>query len=130
MSRKTALIITLSLGIILTAVGFWWSSSSFLTPSTFRIAFNTWVGYGPFYIAQEKGFFKEEGLNVELQRIEGTGERRAALISGRIEALGSTIDDLVVGASQNVPAKMVLGIDESHGADGVVAVRSIRTLQD
>src|SRR5215213_658537 len=99
-------------------------------PGPFRVAFNTWVGYGPLYIAQEKGFFKEEGLEVELQRIEGTGDRRAALIAGRIEALGSTIDDLVVGASQGVTARMVLGIDESAGADGIVAINSIKDIKD
>jgi len=96
----------------------------------FRVAFNTWVGYGPFYVAQEKGFFKEEGLDVQLQRIEGTGDRRAALIAGRIEALGSTIDDLVVGASQGVTARMVLGIDQSSGADGIVAVNTIKDIKD
>src|SRR5215510_7281381 len=92
----------------------------------FRVAFNTWVGYGPFYVAQERGFFKAEGLDVQLQRIEGTGDRRAALIAGRIEALGSTIDDLVVGASQGVQARMVLGIDQSSGADGIVAVDTVK----
>lgn len=97
---------------------------------SFRVAFNTWVGYGPFYVAKEKGFFKDEGLDVDLQRIEGTGDRRAALIAGRIEALGSTIDDLVVGASQGVTARMVLAIDESSGADGIVAVNSIKDIKD
>lgn len=99
-------------------------------PTPFRIAFNTWVGYGPFYVAKEKGFFKEEGLDVRLERIEGTGERRGALIARRIEALGTTIDDLVVGASQGVPATMILAIDESTGADGIVAVNTIRGITD
>jgi NitT/TauT family transport system substrate-binding protein len=99
-------------------------------PRPFRVGFNTWVGYGPFYVAKEKGFFKEEGLDVDLQRIEGTGDRRAALIAGRVEALGSTVDDLVVGASQGVPARMVLGIDQSNGADGIVAVNSIKDIKD
>ena len=120
-------------GIILVvalAIGATWYCTSKQNPSTFRVAFNTWVGYGPFYVAKEKGFFKEEGLDVDLQRIEGTGDRRAALIAGRVEALGSTVDDLVVGASQGVPAKMVLGIDQSNGADGIVAVKTIVNIKD
>ncbi len=28
------------------------------------IAFQKWVGYGPLYLAQEKGFFKEEGIEL------------------------------------------------------------------
>ncbi|SRR6266404_3151677 len=117
------------LTIIIAVLGVYFLAKHKPQPA-FRVGFNTWVGYGPFYVAKEKGFFKEEGLDVDLQRIEGTGDRRAALIARRIEALGSTIDDLVVGASQGVPAKMVLGIDQSNGADGIVAVKGINDIKD
>jgi NitT/TauT family transport system substrate-binding protein len=95
-----------------------------------RIGFNTWVGYGPFYIAQEKGFFSKRGLNVDLQRIEGTGDRRSALIAGRLDGMGSTVDDLVIGAAQGVTSKMVLGLDESAGADGILTVEDVTTVAD
>jgi len=36
----------------------------------------------------------------------------------------------VVGAAQGVPAKMVLTVDESSGADGIVALATIKTLKD
>ena len=32
--------------------------------TTLRLAFPTWVGYTPMYIAQEKGFFEKYGLEV------------------------------------------------------------------
>ena len=95
-----------------------------------KIAFNTWIGYGPFYVAKEKGFFKNANLRVELVRMEGTGERRAALIAKRIDALGSTIDDFVVGSSQGLNGVMVLAIDESFGADGIVAKKGINSVRD
>lgn len=94
------------------------------------IGFNTWVGYGPLYIAKEKGYFDEENLRVNLQRMEGTGERRAALAAGRLQAVGSTIDDLIMIASQNIPAGMVLAIDESAGADGILVSDKIGSVQD
>lgn len=100
------------------------------TAQPIRVGFNTWVGFGPFYIAQEKGFFAERGLNVELQRIEGTGERRSALIAGRLEGMGSTVDDLIIGAAQGVEGKMVLGLDESIGADGILTSKDISTVAD
>ena len=31
----------------------------------FKLAHSTWVGYGPFFIARDKGFFKDEGVDVE-----------------------------------------------------------------
>ena len=39
------------------------SASSFA--GTLKVGHSTWVGYGPFYIALQKGFFKEEGVDVE-----------------------------------------------------------------
>lgn len=99
-------------------------------PINIRLGFNTWVGYGPFYIAQEKGFFAEHGLNVDLQRIEGTADRRSALIAGRLEGMGSTVDDLIISAAQGVKGKMVLALDESAGADGILTVKDINDVQD
>lgn len=95
-----------------------------------RIGFNTWVGYGPLYIAQEKGFFTNHGLTVELQRIEGTGDRRSALIAGRLDGMASTVDDLIISAAQGVSGKMVLGIDESAGADGILTTKDITSVAD
>jgi len=99
-------------------------------PTNIRLGFNTWVGYGPFYIAQEQGFFSKRGLNVDLQRIEGTADRRSALIAGRLEGMGSTIDDLIISAAQGVEGKMVLALDESAGADGILTVKDINNVQD
>ncbi len=100
------------------------------TKEEIRIGFNTWVGYGPLYIAQEKGFFSKHGLTVDLQRIEGTGARRSALIAGRLDGMGSTVDDLVIGAAQGVEAKMVLALDESAGADGILTEVGIEDVKD
>ncbi|HEY6433929.1 MAG TPA: ABC transporter substrate-binding protein, partial [Acetobacteraceae bacterium] len=33
---------------------------------TVKIAHSTWVGYGPLYIARDKGFFKQNGVDVDL----------------------------------------------------------------
>ena len=42
-----------------------------------KLAHSTWVGYGPFYIARDKGFFKDEGVDVELTIMEDTPIRWA-----------------------------------------------------
>ncbi len=114
--------------LVIVAVLIWLRREAITPP--FRVGFNTWVGYGPLYIAQDKGFFKSAGLNVQLERIEGTGERRAAILAGRLEAMGSTVDDLIVGASQGLKAKCILVVDESNGADGILSDKSIQNTKD
>ena len=52
-----------------------------------KIGLVTWLGYGPFYIAQEKGYFKENNVDVQLEKIEGDVERRAAIASGNLDAI-------------------------------------------
>jgi NitT/TauT family transport system substrate-binding protein len=95
-----------------------------------RVAVVTWVGFGPFYIAADKGFFKQEGLDVNLVRIDDFAARRAALASGDLDGSVETIDSLAVGAAQGLPAKLVLIVDESFGGDGIVVRKEIQGLAD
>ena len=48
-----------------------------------KLAHSTWVGYGPFYIARDKGFFKDEGVDVELVIMEDTPIKMGALMAGQ-----------------------------------------------
>jgi len=49
----------------------------------------------PFIIAEEKGFFKEEGVNVELQHFKSAMDRDSALQSGNLD--GGVSDMLAAG---------------------------------
>lgn len=95
-----------------------------------KIGLVTWIGYGPFYIAKEKGFFEENGVKVILQRIEGDAERRSAIASGKLDGSALTLDAMIVLRSQNIPVKTVLAIDASIGGDGIIASKSIKTVEE
>jgi ABC-type amino acid transport substrate-binding protein len=60
-----------------------------------KVAHSTWVGYGPLYVAQEKGFFDEEGLEVELIVMEDPKVRFPALAAGQIDVAVSTVDTVL-----------------------------------
>lgn len=96
----------------------------------FNLSVNTWVGYGPIYLAQEKGFFKDEGVDVNITILEDTAQRKSAMINGTVDGLGDTVDLLVLSRDENVPSVTVLQVDESNGADGIVTSNSIKTIQD
>ena len=48
---------------------------------TVRIAHSTWVGYGPLYVARDKGFFKNHGIDVELIVMEDPKDRFPAMLA-------------------------------------------------
>ncbi len=94
-----------------------------------RIGLVTWLGYGPFYVAKEKGFFADNGLEVELMRIEGDAERRAAIASGDLDAIALTLDSMIVLRASGTLVKTVMAIDQSNGGDGIVAKQEIDTIE-
>src|SRR3954452_12832000 len=61
-----------------------------------KIAFPTWVGDGPFYLAQDKGYFKDEGVDVELQIMEDSKFIFAALAAGKVDGVVPTPNTLLL----------------------------------
>ncbi len=96
----------------------------------FKIAFVTWPGYAPLYLAQDKGYFAEEGVKVELTPVEDVAQRKVALQKGDLQALGDTVDSLVLARDEKVPGVGVLQLDVSNGADGILATDDIKTVAD
>lgn len=94
------------------------------------IGMSNWIGYAPLYLAQEKGFFKARGLDVEVKIIEKVADRRAALAAGHIQGMCTTADAHVITAANDIPVKMVLALDDSYGGDGIVAAQSIKKVED
>jgi NitT/TauT family transport system substrate-binding protein len=95
-----------------------------------KIAHSTWVGYGPLYIARDKGYFKEEGLDVELVVIEDTKLRFPALAAGRIDGLVTSVDTALNFLSADQSYRYLFALDDSKGGDGIVARNSIKTIAD
>lgn len=90
-----------------------------------RLAHSTWVGYGPFYIAQEKGFFKDEGVDVQLSIIESTPMKMGAFEAGQIDLVASTADEFTTYMRNGQPIRYVLAVDNSYGGDGIASKKEI-----
>jgi len=90
----------------------------------------TWVGFAPFYVAEEKGYLAEEGLEVTFASMDDLAVRRAALSAGHLDAMVDTLDSLANGLPAGLDATCILKIDESCGGDGIVVTKDIRTFKD
>ena len=90
----------------------------------------TWPGYGPIYLAKEKGFFAEEGVDVDCQIQENTQARNAALVSGETDLIGITLESIVLANAQGLPMQVVGISDISNGGDGIIAKNDISSIKD
>ena len=94
-----------------------------------KLGHSTWVGYGPFYIARDKGFFKEEGVDVELVIMEDTPMKMGALMAGQLDLVASTVDEFPIYMKPGIGLRYVMAVDTSKGGDGIVATKDITTVE-
>jgi NitT/TauT family transport system substrate-binding protein len=95
-----------------------------------RIGYPIWIGFGPIYLAHSKGFFKAQGVDVDLQVIDDTKVGMAALAAKRIEAYGATPNTVLLYAKADNRFIMVMTVDDSKGGDGVVANKDIKSIAE
>jgi NitT/TauT family transport system substrate-binding protein len=96
-----------------------------------RLRYTIWVGYGPLFVAAEKGFFANEGVEVDLIQIEDHTAALAALFAGQVDALATATQDVVVFNEPDEEAlACVLALDDSQGGDGILATNDIRNIAD
>jgi NitT/TauT family transport system substrate-binding protein len=94
-----------------------------------RVGWSLWPGYYPIAIAKEKGFFDQHGVQVEPVFYSLYNNQPPELASGLLDgALLTLSDSLFDSISSSV--KVVLVLDNSSGADQIVASSAVATLQD
>lgn len=94
----------------------------------FKINVDTWIGYAPLYLAQEKGFFDDVDVTIDVS--PDVAQRKLGLKKGYFNAIAETVDMLVLDRDEDVPTVAVSGMDFSNGADGIIAIDSVKTIQD
>lgn len=97
---------------------------------TVTIAHSTWVGYGPFYIARDKGFFKKNGVDVDLVRMDDPKERFPALMAGRVQVIAGPVDAGPLHLKRPSEVQYVAALAASDGGDGIVATKAITAIAD
>lgn len=94
------------------------------------MTFCTWTGYAPMFIAQEQGYFEAAGIDMDIQVIEDESTYASLITKGDIQFLATAQDPNIKMFANGADSKYVLTMDESYGADGLVATADIKTLDD
>lgn len=92
---------------------------------------SSWIAHIPAYIAVEKGFFEDEGLDVEFKSFATSSERMTALASGAVD-FGSTgaISAISLMAAGDKSFSVFASPDIYVGQEGVVASKDISSFED
>src|SRR5258708_63395 len=85
---------------------------------TAKISINSWIGWAPLFLAENNHIFENNGVKVDLVRIEDTGARKATMMSGQVDGYATSVDNFQLDSSFGVPGRIVMLFDESFGGDG------------
>ncbi|MDO8489998.1 MAG: ABC transporter substrate-binding protein [bacterium] len=130
------ILVGVGIAIVVAAVATWKALPSSLQSQsqkelpTLRIALNPWIGNGLYYVADEKGFFKKEGLNVTLTDFADGSVGKQLISTNKIDMVSLTAETVQVLSDAGTRVKVVAVTDTSDGADGIIADSTINTLQD
>jgi len=99
-------------------------------PTVVRIGTQPWIGYGPWWIAKEKGIFEKYGLQVELVDFVEDKEVNAAFASGDMDAANLATHTALKLYASGLDLKLVLIEDASYQADAIIAPSEITSIAD
>lgn len=95
------------------------------------VGHDLWIGYAGAFVAKEKGFFEEVGLDVEFKQFPGPADTLPALISGKLDIGLTTLHNLALASlGKKKPLKAIYLLDTSDGADAIVAKKGIKSVAD
>ncbi|MFA6040087.1 MAG: ABC transporter substrate-binding protein [Methylophilus sp.] len=117
----------LSLAALLSATVFLTACAQKAEP--LKIGYSDWPGWVAWDVAIEKGWFKEEGLDVKFEWFDYAASMDA-FTAGKVDAVTVTNGDALVVASGGAKNVMILATDYSNGNDMIVAKPGIESLKD
>ncbi|MCA9189070.1 MAG: ABC transporter substrate-binding protein [Pirellulaceae bacterium] len=101
------------------------------TTPDLRVGVNPWPGYAFLFVAEEKGYFADEHLQVRLVELSSLGDVRRAFELQQINMMTCTyVELLMVGQAHGTPPRIVLCADYSLGADVLISNSSIRSVEE
>lgn len=90
---------------------------------TLGFASGTWPGFAPFWVAQDKKLFRK----VNLKFVEGDN-RDSLLLANRVAMANLSMNVIVKNYATGHPTPIVMPMDYSYGADGIISAKQITKL--
>ncbi|WP_416668219.1 ABC transporter substrate-binding protein [Egbenema bharatensis] len=104
------------------------ASATDLVPAT--MATTAWIGNSALYVADEKNFFRNAGLDLTIRTYSTVAESFPALSIGQVQAVSPVASEAVLLASEGIDYRIVAVMDTSSGADAILARNSVTDIAD
>jgi NitT/TauT family transport system substrate-binding protein len=99
------------------------------TAKLLTVGLSAWPGYASHFVADSKGFFKAEGVEVKEVFFPSQGDADAAFLAAKTDLNWAGLPGTIPQISKDPAIKVIFQCDYSNGADGILA-RNIRTGAD
>ncbi len=97
------------------------SSTSVAEQYHIRLGYLPVTGHAKFFVAQEQGFFAEEGLKVELHEFANSADGIAAVVAGRLDAGAFGTSAPLIHFARGADLKVIAGV---MGEDAYLITRA------
>jgi NitT/TauT family transport system substrate-binding protein len=99
------------------------------TAAPLKVAYSDWPGWTLLEVAKQKGWFKEEGVEVDLQWFD-YGPSMEAFSAGKVDAVTIVATDAMVLGANGAKSKIIMPIDYSNGNDKIIGKPGIKSLKE
>jgi NitT/TauT family transport system substrate-binding protein len=99
-----------------------------MAATTVKIGTVIWIGYGPFYVADQLDLFKKSGVKVTMQVFNDPALIPPAVTGGSVDGGMITYDQAISAVAKGSSMRVVMPIDYSNGGDAIVATTDITSV--
>lgn len=128
LSRRARLLCFIISSSFLGAAGALFSVGA-LAASTVKLGTVIWIGYGPFYIADQLDLYKKSGVKVAMQMFNDPALIPPAVTGGSVDAGLITYDQVISSVAKGATMRVVSPVDYSNGGDAIVATKDITSIK-
>jgi len=97
---------------------------------TIRMGIEPWIGYGPWWIADAKGYDEENGVDIQITNFTADADINTAFAGGQLDASNIATHTGLRFIGAGLPVKIVLFEDVSRTADAMLAGAGIESVAD
>jgi NitT/TauT family transport system substrate-binding protein len=107
------------------------STESAIVPTAAAFGANPWIGQAPLFIAQDKGFFREAGLEMDVKMFGTNLESIPAFAAGQLQGCAAMpSSEAVTMAAKDMSYRIISVMDVSAGGDAILARNSVADIPD